>query len=347
MIVVRKGPAPGAAGGCANMPRVGVTSRDVAKRAGVSQSTVSLVLSGKAAGRVGHGTIEAVRRAARELGYRPNVAARALRTGRARALGLAVPDVTNPFFGLLLRGAQRAAGRHGYTVALVDTPNDADARRRSVGALQEAAVDGYLTFEVDPQALLPGWSEPTVAIEAWEGEAPRVRLDVESGFEQAIRHLTGLGHQRIGRLRSRHDVATFLARDRVVQRLLGAVPTARAEHDLDDARRAARGLLEQDVTAVLCDDDILAGGVYLAAREAGIAIPADVSVVGFDDLDLARLVDPPMTTVHVDAEAFGAAAVERLIAEMEGRDGPPETVIPVALRVRGSTAPPGGARGGT
>src|SRR3954465_15785833 len=106
-----------------------VTSRHVAERAGVSQSTVSLVLSGKAAGRVGKGTVEVVQRAARDLGYRPNVAARTPPTGRARALGLVVPDVTNPFFGLLLRGAQRKAGEHGYTVVLVDVAHSLDARR--------------------------------------------------------------------------------------------------------------------------------------------------------------------------------------------------------------------------
>jgi DNA-binding LacI/PurR family transcriptional regulator len=318
-----------------------VTSRDVAQRAGVSQSTVSLVLSGKATGRVGRQTIELVHRAARELGYRPNVAARTLRTGRARALGLVVPDVTNPFFGLLLRGAQRAAGAKGYTVVLVDAANDPEARRSSVSALQSAAVDGYLTFELDPTTLIPGWSEPTVAIEAWEGDVPRVRLDVEHGVEAAARHLQELGHTRIGRLRSKHEVATFAARGRALRELLGEdIPTAAAEHDVEDARRAATELLREDVTAILCDDDLIAAGVYLAARDAGIRVPDDVSVIGFDDLDIARVVDPPMTTVAVDAGAFGATAVERLLTEMAGGDGPAELVVPTRLVVRGSTAPP-------
>src|SRR4051794_25810600 len=159
----------------AKLVGMAVTSRDVAQRAGVSQSTVSLVLSGKAAGRVGASTVPLVEQAAVDLGYRPNVAARALRTGRTRALGLVVPDVTNPFFGLLLRGAQRAAGDRGYTVALVDTARSAAARASQVHALQAAAVDGYLTFGLDPKAIDPGWLEPTVAIEAWDGDVPRVR----------------------------------------------------------------------------------------------------------------------------------------------------------------------------
>ncbi|HVL97116.1 MAG TPA: LacI family DNA-binding transcriptional regulator [Solirubrobacteraceae bacterium] len=317
-----------------------VTSRDVAERAGVSQSTVSLVLSGKAAGRVSARTVAAVEAAARELGYRPNAAARTLRTGRTRALGLVVPDVTNPFFGLLLRGAQSAARRHGYTVALVDVERDPDARRSSLHALHSAAVDGYLTFEVDLGAVVPGWSEPTVAIEAWEGAAPKVRLDVEGGVQAAARHLLALGHARIGRLRSMHPAETFAARDRALAEVLGEIPTERAEHDIDDARRAALRLLAHGVTAVLCDDDVIAGGLYLAARETGTRIPADVSVVGFDDLDIARLVEPPLTTVAVHPEAFGAAAVERLLQEMEGEPGPDLIVAPTDLVVRESTGPP-------
>jgi len=112
-----------------------VTSVDVARRAGVSQSTVSLVLSGKAAGRISARTAEAVKAAAKGLGYRPNVAARALRTGVARSVALVVPDITNPFFGRVLRGAQRAAQSAGYTVVLVDIGNDRAWEAASLQAL--------------------------------------------------------------------------------------------------------------------------------------------------------------------------------------------------------------------
>ena len=126
-----------------------VTSVDVARRAGVSQSTVSLVFSGKGRGRVSAATQEKVRRVARELGYRPNVAAQALRLGSSRAVALLVPDVTNPFFARVLRGAQRAAQEAGYTVALVDTGNDRRWEEQSFEALRAGPVDGYLLFEVD------------------------------------------------------------------------------------------------------------------------------------------------------------------------------------------------------
>jgi LacI family transcriptional regulator, repressor for deo operon, udp, cdd, tsx, nupC, and nupG len=317
-----------------------VTSRDVAERAGVSQSTVSLVLCGKAAGRVGARTIEAVEVAARELGYRPNVAARTLRTGRTGTLGLVVPDVTNPVFGLLLRGAQRVASEQGYTVALVDLGNRPDARSASVRALQAAAVDGFLMFEVDPDSVRPGWDEPTVAIEAWEGEHPKVRIDVEAGVTALARHLQELGHERIGRLRSLHPAATFAARDAVLAEVVGEMPTELADHVIADACAAGLRLLERDVTAVLCDDDVIAGGFYLAARTAGLRIPHDISVVGFDDVDIASILDPPLTTVAIDSERLGEIAAERLLAEMRGEGGPDEIVTPIELIVRGSTAPP-------
>ncbi|HEX6026243.1 MAG TPA: LacI family DNA-binding transcriptional regulator [Solirubrobacter sp.] len=320
----------------AAVPRV--TSVDVARRAGVSQSTVSLVLSGKARGRISARTEEAVRAAAAELGYRPNVAARALRTGVARTVALVVPDITNPFFGRVLRGAQRAAQAAGFTVVLVDIGNDRAWEQTSLQALLAGPVDGLLLFEVD---LPPGTSEHAIQIEMCPRGLPVVRLDVESGVDAALDHLLGLGHERIGHLASSFDAPTFdLRRDRMRERLGATPPTVYTPFTFDAAARAARELLEHDLTAVFCDDDILAGGMYLAARERGVEIPRDLSVVGFDDLDFARVLAPPLTTVAADAEALGAAAFEALKRDLAGDPPPEEQVLPVELRIRESTAPP-------
>jgi DNA-binding LacI/PurR family transcriptional regulator len=321
-----------------------VTSQDVARRAGVSQSTVSLVFSGKAQGRISAATVANVERAAAELGYRPNVAARTLRTGRSAAVGLVVPDVTNPFFGRLLRGAQSEARRHGLTVVLVDAANDPELGRSVLDALRTAAVDGYLTFEGDRDTV--GRLEaPTVAIEAWDADVPAVRFDVEAGTTATVEHLLGLGHRRIGHLASAHVTDTFLARERRADAVLDAAaipaaarPRVRSAFDLDAAREAAHRLLEAAPTAVHCDDDVLASGLVLAARDRGMDVPADVSVAGFDDLDLARVLG--LTTVRVDGAALGAAAVAALVALLGGEAPPRETVVPVELVVRGSTAPP-------
>ena len=297
------------------------------------------MLSGKAAGRISARTEEAVRAAAQELGYRPNVAARALRTGVARSVALVVPDITNPFFGRVLRGAQRAAQRAGYTVVLVDVGNDRAWEEASLQALLAGPADGLLLFEVD---LPPGAAEHAIQIEMCPGTSPVVRLDVDAGVDHALDHLLELGHTRIGHLASSFDLPTFgLRRARMAARLDQPPPTAHAPFTFDGAAEAAGPLLESSaISAIFCDDDILAGGVYMAARERGIRIPEDLSVIGFDDLDFARVLAPPLTTVAVDAEGLGAAAFEALARDLAGETVEPERVMPVRLQVRESTAPP-------
>jgi DNA-binding LacI/PurR family transcriptional regulator len=319
-----------------------VTSVDVARLAGVSQSTVSLVLSGKGRGRISARTEEAVRAAAAELGYRPNVAARTLRTGVARTVGLVVPDITNPFFGPMLRGAQAAAMHAGYTVMLVDIGNDRVWEAQSVEALLAGPADGLLLFEA---GLPPGAELPAIAIEMLPGELPVVRLDVESGTDQAVSHLFELGHRRIGHLASGFEAPTFRLREaRLAARLEAAglepAPTARAAITFEDAAAVAGPLFESGVTAVFCDDDILAGGLYLAARVRGVRIPEQLSVVGFDDLAFAVVLDPPLTTVAADAEELGAMAFHALASSLAGGAPPAEQLLPVRLVVRGSTAAP-------
>jgi DNA-binding LacI/PurR family transcriptional regulator len=327
-----------------------VTSVDVARHAGVSQSTVSLVFSGKGAGRVSEATQERVRRSARELGYRPNVAAQALRLGSSRAVALLVPDVTNPFFSRVLRGAQRAAQAAGYTVALVDTANDRRWEAQSFEALRAGPVDGYLLFEVSaPEALGP--DTPAVLMEAEGRGRPSVRFDAEAGAAAAIGHLLDLGHRRIGHLAAAFDAPTFHLREAARQRVLSEAgldpdeqPRMRTPIDIDSARDAAGPLLDERPTAVFCDDDVIAAGLYLAARERGLAIPRDLSVIGFDDMDFARVLEPPLTTVALDAEQLGASSFELLEATMAGRRSRRRIVLPAELLVRGSTGAPKAAR---
>ena len=323
-----------------------VTSIDVARAAGVSQSTVSLVFSGKGQGRVSEATQEHVRRCARELGYRPNVAAQALRLGTSRAVALLVPDITNPFFSRVLRGAQRAAQAAGYTVALVDTANDRRWEEQSFEALRAGPVDGYLLFEVSaPEALGP--DENVVLVEAEAPRRPSVRFDAEGGAAAAFEHLLELGHRRIAHLAADFDAPTFHLREAARRRVLsdagldpGTQPRAMTAIGIDAARDAGRALLDDHPTAIFCDDDLIAAGLYLAARERGLRIPEDLSVVGFDDMDFARVLAPPLTTVALDAELLGASAFELLEARMSGRRTRRRMVLPAQLLVRESTAAP-------
>jgi DNA-binding LacI/PurR family transcriptional regulator len=322
-----------------------VTSVDVARRAGVSQSTVSLVFSGKGQGRVSEATQDEVRRCARELGYRPNVAAQALRLGSSRAVALLVPDITNPFFARVLRGAQRSAHDAGYTVALVDTGNDRRWEEQSFQALRAGPVDGYLLFEVMPPEGLD--EERVVLIESKAPRRSSVRFDSEAGAEAAFRHLVDLGHRRIGHLASAFDAPTFDLREAARRTVLAEAgldpdtqPRVKTDITIDAARDAAHPLLDQGPTAVFCDDDIIAAGLYLAARERGVRIPRDLSVIGFDDMDFARVLEPPLTTVALDAELLGATAFELFAAQVAGRRKRATSVLPAELVVRGSTAPP-------
>jgi DNA-binding LacI/PurR family transcriptional regulator len=328
-------------------PRSKVTSIDVAAKAGVSQATVSLVFSGKATGRVSERTAEAVRQAARELGYRPNVAARALRSGAARVLGLLVPDSVHPFFGFVLRGAQRAAWDAGYAVALIDAGRGAAWEEGSAEALSHGPVDGFLIFGLDPPPAVRG--VPVVLVERAEPKIPSVRLDAEGGITAALEHLAALGHERIGHLTGDYDQQTFERRRKAWRTFIrasgqdpDALPSIPTILRVEAAIDAARELFEHPakVTAVICDDDIAAAGLYVAAREDGVRIPEDLSVVGFDDLEISRVLDPPLTTIRIDGEALGAEAVNVLLARLEGRRAKRETVLPVELVERASTAPP-------
>jgi DNA-binding LacI/PurR family transcriptional regulator len=165
-----------------------------------------------------------------------------------------------------------------------------------------------------------------------------------SGVDVALDHLLELGHERIGHVASAVDAPTFALRsERMGARLGARPPTAHAMFTFEEAAQAAGPLLDAgEVTAVFCDDDILAGGVYLAARERGIQIPRDLSVIGFDDLDFARVLAPPLTTVAADAEGLGAAAFEALAQDLAGEAPVAEQVLPVRLTVRASTAAPRG-----
>jgi DNA-binding LacI/PurR family transcriptional regulator len=322
------------------------TSIDVARRAGVSQSTVSLVLSGKAQGRVSEATQERVRQCARELSYVPNLAAQTLRLGTSGAVALIVPDVTNPFFGRVLRGAQRAAQAAGLTVALVDTGRG-HWEEQSFASLLSGPVDGYLLFQVMPPPELER-DHRIVLIEREAPAWPSVRFDIDAGAGAVFEHLLGLGHRRIGHLAADWDAPTFHAREEARRRVLAQAgidpdeqPRAKTAIGVEDAHEAGRALLEQRPTAVFCDDDLIAAGLYMAARDAGLKIPDDLSVVGFDDMDFARVLGPPLTTVALDGEQLGDTAFGLLEGRLAGRRTRKRVVLPTELLVRDSTAPLG------
>ncbi|MFL3867654.1 LacI family transcriptional regulator [Streptomyces griseobrunneus] len=330
------------------------TSRDVARAAGVSQATVSLVLGGKWPGRVSEATARRVRESAAELGYRPNLAARSLRLGRTRTALLVVPALTNEFFARVYTGAAAIAAEHDFGVVLYPSP-DGTGPARDPFASARASLDGVIASSMASDALsaLHGADLPLVMLDsdpAGTDAAAHVNLDIADGMRQVTDHLLGLGHRRFVHLASAVDTWTFAVRAEALREAVDAVPdaevrTVRAPLDVRAGREAAEQALTvagERPTAIVCDDDILAAGACKAARRLGLRVPDDLSVTGFDDLALATAVEPELTTVQLPAEQVGERGMAALLAVLEGR-GTEAGSLPVRLVVRGSTAPPAAA----
>ncbi|MFI9613895.1 LacI family DNA-binding transcriptional regulator [Streptomyces sp. NPDC052023] len=333
------------------MARAGTrpTSRDVAEAAGVSQAAVSLVLGDKWRGRVSEATAERVREAARDLGYRPNLAARNLRLGHTRTVLLVVPALTTEFFAGVYTGAARVAAEHGFGVVLYPSPEGIGPARDPFASSQ-AALDGVIASSMAADALtaIRGDQLPLVMLDSdptGSLGAATVNLDIADGVRQVADHLLGLGHRHFLHLAADVPSWTFEIRARELAARVAAVPattldTARAPISIDGALTAAEAALTaRRATAVVCDDDKLAAGACKAVRRLGLRVPDDVSVTGLDDLALATALDPELTTVRLDAELFGERGMRALLAVLEGRE-PEGGDIPVELVVRGSTAPP-------
>ncbi|MFE0106813.1 LacI family DNA-binding transcriptional regulator [Streptomyces sp. NPDC059009] len=325
------------------------TSRDVARVAGVSQATVSLVLGDKWRGRVAEPTAERVRAAARELGYRPNIAARNLRLGRTRTALLVVPALTNEFFARVYTGAARVAARHGFGVVLYPSPDGVGPARDPFDSAR-ASLDGVLASSMASEALatIRGDELPLVMLDsdpAGSRGATTVNLDIADGIRQVTEHLLGLGHRRVLHLAADVDSWTFVVRARALAAALDgtgtSVRTVAAPLSVESARTVAETALTAPgprPTAIVCDDDFLAAGACKAARRLGLRVPEDLSVTGFDDLTLATAVEPELTTVRLPAEEFGERGMASLLAVLDGHTPGTET-LPVHLVPRGSTGP--------
>jgi LacI family transcriptional regulator len=329
------------------------TGRDVAARAGVSQATVSLVLSDRWSGRVSPARAEKVRAAARELGYRPNLAARSLRLGRPRTVLVVVPALSADFFAQVYAGAARVAAEHGVGVVLYPSPagvGPAPDPFASAGT----TLDGVLASSMAAGALsaLSEAGLPLVMLDSEPGDGrarATVNPDIAGGMRLVAEHVLGLGHRRVAHLAAGVASWTFRERARVLAGAVAATPGAalvaveRAPLSVAGGLAAATRALSArpGPTVLVCDDDVLAAGACKAARRLGLRVPEDVSVTGFDDLPLATALEPELTTVRLPGEALGEAGMRALLAALRG-EAPEPAVLAVALVPRGSTAPPPG-----
>ncbi|HEX2102614.1 MAG TPA: LacI family DNA-binding transcriptional regulator [Solirubrobacteraceae bacterium] len=307
------------------------TIRDVARHAGVSVATVSRVLNDVPVVRAE--MRERVRAAIGELGYRPSSTARSLSLGRPQAVGVVAPFFTSPSVVERLRGVVEHVGERGYDLVLYDIETPAQRADAFRDFARRARVDGLLVVSLpllaDEVAALRRENLPVVLVDAEHPEVAHVATDDVRGGELAAEHLLARGHRRIGFV---GDVAAnpfgFTSSERrrrglrVALERAGIAPDASLErfgrHDRQDARVLAAQLLrgEDRPTAVFAASDTQAIGVLEAARELGLRVPEDVAVIGFDDIEVASLLD--LTTVRQPLRQSGARGAELLIAAIEG-----------------------------
>ncbi|HEX3056477.1 MAG TPA: LacI family DNA-binding transcriptional regulator [Gaiellaceae bacterium] len=311
-----------------------VTMREVATKAGVSAMTVSRVINESP--RVSDEVRRRVEAAIADLGYVPNRLARGLIRQKTGALGLIVPDVANPFFTLVVRGAEEVAWRAGYHVILCNTQADIERERGYIEDMLSFQVEGLLLAPVGERSrpnlrVLRKNNVPFVLIDRTIGgyDGDLVQGDSVGGARQLVEHLIGLGHRRIGMVTETAEVST--ARDRLegYRQALEHAGIAYSPElvleasatDVGSAHDATLALLDlpEPPTAIFSVNNIAVVGVAEAARERGLRIPEDIAVVCFDDIEHASRFHPFLTVMAQPAETFGTIATQLLLDRLAGR----------------------------
>jgi LacI family transcriptional regulator len=332
------------------------TLRDVAEAASVHVATASRALNPTTRAMVSPATAERVLRAARSLGYRPNIYARTLKTARSDTVGVVIPDLTNPLVPPMVRGAEDVLLRAGYNLLVVNTDGDPDRERAQIQALRARRVDGLIVATARLQhpylETLHAEGLPLVLANRLlgAGHIPSVTADNAVGSALAVSHLAGLGHSRIAHVSGPQDLSTGLVRRRGYLQGLresGLVEDPEllvtcAAWTEEEGARAFGSLLDRgvEVTAVVAGHDRVALGVYAALARHGLSCPHDVSVVGFNDMPYMDKMRPALTTVRIEHYQVGAEAARLLLDALREPGRPPRAVLlPPTLVVRGSTAP--------
>jgi LacI family transcriptional regulator len=330
-------------------PHAGATIHDVAARAGVSVATVSRVLNGKEL--VKEDTCRQVLDAARELRYVPNVAARSLSIRRSHAIGIVLPDVHGEFFSEVIRGIDVAARRAGYHILVSGSHSDAGETLEVIDAMR-GRVDGLVMMAPDaaPAALRDSLvpDQPIVMLNSNDVDHDVVTIDNAGGTRLMMDHLIALGHRHIAFIKGpaqNVDARQRLRGYRLAMRRLHGSATAGLEiaGDFTEVSGHAAAIRALDAsprpTAIFAANDSMAVGALAALAELRVAVPRDIAVVGFDDIPIARYVNPPLTTVSVDIADLGRRAFALLLDLITGpaRETPKHETVSTSLVVRASS----------
>ncbi len=330
------------------------TLREVARRAGVSIKTASRVVNQEP--NVAPATRRRVERIIARLGYRPNSVARSMRTRRSEMLGLVVPSIRNPIYPAIARGVEDTARAYSRAVVLVSADRDPDREADCIALLVDRRVDGIILGSpvVGPAGLSPARRAgiPVVAMNP-NVSLPGVlslRIDNAGAAREMTAYLVRLGHRRIGfldgipaLLRCRERLAGYRAGLQAAGLAFDADDVERGDFAYEAAYHATQKLLDRQrsLTALFAGNDLMAIGAIAAAVDRGLRVPEDLSVVGFDDIDLAAMVRPGLTTVHQPNYEMGALAAD-LILNPERQAGPLTRTMPTRIVERQSAGPPRG-----
>ena len=331
------------------------TLKDIAELTGVHPSTVSRALDPARANMVNPETRARVRTAAEELGFRVDAVASGLRRGRTMALGIIVADLGNPFAAPVIRGIENNLESHGYLAFITETQDDTARLTRVIDHLLSRRVDAIITLAAragNEYVLQRAAQEVPVVLAVRnlpKSRLPGVVHDDHHGGRLAADHLLDLGHRRVSQLRGPQDISSFLGRgsgfgDRI--RAAGAelidIKSDATSPSADEGRRLTKELLRQrsDMpSGIFAHNDMMAMGAIQELRSAGCDVPADVSVIGYNDSLLTTFTDPPLTTIALPGYELGRFAAEAAFTQLDdpGRE-PTVLTLPPRLVARRSTA---------
>jgi LacI family transcriptional regulator len=334
-----------------------LTMYDVAKAVGVHASTVSRALDPKTSHRISPDVVARVHEVTKRLGFVPNISGTALRSNRSQAIGVIVPDITDPIFPPIIRGLEDVFSQWGYAAILANTDGDEEREAKVIASLMSRSVEGLVIassrYHDRPLKKLKGL--PVVTVIRWTDDptVPSVCYDEGAGLRYVLTHLASLGHRRIAEISGPQEISTGLVRHQSFERTrremkMGTdrklVVYAQAFNE-QEGERCTEQLLSQtsDFSAIVCANDRLAVGAIDALRRHGMQCPNDISVVGFNDMPYVDRLVPALTTVRVPQYKAGYEAAKYLIeAVRQPASSRPESkriVLPVELVVRSSTGP--------
>lgn len=327
--------------------------RAVAKKAGVSVATVSRAMQKPDV--VSDKTRKKVEEAAREVGYKPNMMAQVFRSKKTHSILVLVPDMSNPFFARVISGIQKAARERGYNVVLGNTLNNEQTEHELAQLLLTSRTDGIIQlsarYPLDDAEKNADVIHPIInCCECVDDDSmPTIRLDNREAAKAIVNYLAGLGHQRIG------VIAGPPASPLTIERMAGYREAlknhglqfdesliAEGDYSLEAGETGVQLLLsrEKAPTAVFCFNDEMAFGAMRGIKRAGLGVPQDISVAGFDDLPFSKYMEPALTSVRQPSEEFGPAAVSQLFKLIEGQDiQRRHQLMPFELAIRSSTGP--------